>query len=320
MAESGRDSLAGSPPPSTKPGIAVGTAGFSYPDWIGPVYPRGLAAADALPLLARWVDLLEVNVSHYRIPPPATARAWLAATADRPGFRFTAKLWRGYTHGPPAPTRADHAAQRAFLDVLAEDGRLDAVLAQFPPTFRAGPRERAYVARLAGHVAGHRLAVEFRHASWDTDDVRASLSDAGAAWVVGDWTPGPGWIEPRDVVTAPLAYVRLHGRNAAWYRRGVGRDTRYDYLYGPEELAAWHDRVRRLRSAAASVVVVANNHFGGQAVANALELRSMLAGGRVPGPAALVAAFPRLADRVDPEPPPARVDPADGGWFNRPGM
>lgn len=320
MAESGRDSLAGSPPPSTKPGIAVGTAGFSYPDWIGPVYPRGTAGARALPMLARWVDLLEVNVSHYRIPPPATARGWLAATADRPAFRFTAKLWRGYTHGPPAPTRADHAAQRAFLDALAEDGRLDAVLAQFPPSFRAGPRERAYVARLAGHVAGHRLAVEFRHASWDTDDVRASLSDAGVAWVVGDWTPGPGWIEPRDLVTAPLAYVRLHGRNPAWYRRGVGRDTRYDYLYGPEELAAWHDRVRRLRAVAASVVVVANNHFGGQAVANALELRALLAGQRVPGPASLVAAFPRLADRVDPEPPLARVDPADGGWFNRPGM
>jgi hypothetical protein len=65
---------------------------------------------------------------------------------------------------------------------------------------------------------------------------------------------------------------------------------------------------------------VANNHFGGQAVANALELRALLAGQRVPGPASLVAAFPRLADRVDPEPPLARVDPADGGWFNRPGM
>jgi uncharacterized protein YecE (DUF72 family) len=319
MAESGRDSLAGSPPPSTKPGIAVGTAGFSYPDWIGPVYARGTIGVRALSSLARWVDLLEVNVSHYRIPSPATARAWRAATADRPAFRFTAKLWRGYTHGPPAPSRADHAAQRAFFDAMAEDGRLDAVLAQFPPSFRAGPRERAYVARLAGHVAGHRLAVEFRDASWDTDEVRAELSAAGTAWVVGDWTPGPGWIEPRALASAPLAYVRLHGRNPAWYRRGVGRDVRYDYSYGPEELAAWAERVRRLRAVAASVVVVANNHFGGQAVANALELRALLGGAPVPGPASLVAAFPRLAGRVVPEAPSARMDPADGGWFNHPG-
>ena len=320
MAEEGRDSLAGSPPPSTKPGIAVGTAGFSYPDWIGPVYPRGAAGAHPLTLLARWVDLLEVNVSHYRIPAPATARAWLGATADRASFRFTAKLWRGYTHGPPTPTRGDHAALRAFLDALAADGRLDAVLAQFPPSFRAGPRERAYVARLARHVEGHRLAVEFRHDSWDTDDVRAALTDAGTAWVVGDWTPGPGWIEPRPHVTAPLGYVRLHGRHPAWHRRGVARDTRYDYLYGPEELRAWVERVRQMRAAAASVVVVTNNHFGGQAVANALELRAMLGGTAVPGPASLVAAFPRLAACVVPEPPPTRVDPSGAGWFNPAGM
>jgi len=262
------------------------------------------------------MDLLEVNVSHYRIPSPATAAAWLATTAARPAFRFTAKLWRGYTHGPPAPTRTDHAAQRAFLDALAVDGRLDAVLAQFPPSFRAGARERAYVARLPRHVEGHRLAVEFRHASWDTDDVRAELCDAGAAWVVGDWTPGPGWIEPGPHVTAPLAYVRLHGRNPAWHRRGVGRDTRYDYLYGPEELDAWAERIRRLRAAAAAVVVVTNNHFGGQAVANALELSSRLRGERVAGPASLVAAFPRLTAYVAPEPSPAGVDPPDGGWFN----
>jgi uncharacterized protein YecE (DUF72 family) len=293
---------------------------FSYPDWIGPVYERAASGgARALAALARWVDLLEVNVSHYRVPDAAVASRWLAATADRPTFRFTAKLWRGYTHGPEQPTRADHAAMRSFLDALAADGRLDAVLAQFPPTLRADARARAYVVRLVEHVRGHRLAVEFRHDSWDRDDVRDELTRAGASWVVADWTPGPGWIDPRPLATSPLAYVRLHGRSEAWYQRGVGRDRRYDYLYAADELAAWVARIRRLREVAASVVVVANNHYGGQAVANALELKALLAGARVPGPASLVAAFPRLESSVDPVAPAPGVDPSAGGWFNPPG-
>lgn len=310
-------------PPSTNPGVAVGTAGFSYPDWIGPVFPRA-GAPRPLAALARWVDLLEVNVSYYRIPPPRVAEGWLAATATRPSFRFTAKLHRGYTHGPAAPSRADHAAQRAFLDALDADRRLLAVLAQFPPSFRPGPRARAYVLRLAEHLRPHPLAVEFRHDAWDADDVREALAQEGIAWVVGDWTRGPGWIEPRDLVTAPLAYVRLHGHSPHWYRPGAGRDARYDYLYGPEELRAWHERVTRLRRAAATVVVVANNHFGGQALANALELRSLLHGAPVPGPASLVCAFPRLAASVAIEPaaapPPGAVDPSDPGWFTAAGM
>lgn len=319
----GPESVATPLPPSTNPGVAVGTAGFSYPDWIGPVFPRG-GTEPPLAALARWVDLLEVNVSHYRTPSPRVAQGWLAATAAWPSFRFTAKLHRGYTHGPAAPTRADHAAQRAFFDALAADGRLLAVLAQFPPSFRPGPRARAYVVRLADHVRPHPLAVEFRHDAWDADDVRDALAQAGIAWVVGDWTRGPGWIEPRDLVTAPLAYVRLHGHSPHWYRPGVGRDARYDYLYGPEELAAWQARIARLRRAAATVVVVANNHFGGQALANALELRAALRGAPVPAPASLVRAFPRLAASVvaepAPGPPPGAVDPSDPGWFTAAGM
>lgn len=316
--DDGRTSLARGLPPSIKPGtLHVGTAGFSYPDWVGPVYGgRPASGPEALARLASWVDLLEVNVSHYRVPPAATAGAWLRATSGRPGFRFTAKLHRAYTHGPDAPTRAAHREMRAFLDALAADGRLVAALAQFPPTFRHGARELAYARRLATHFAGVPLAVELRDASWDRDDVRDALAEAGATWVVADWTPGPGWIEPRTVATPRLAYVRLHGRNPDWYVRGVGRDRRYDHLYARADVEAFAARVAALRALAATVVVVANNHFGGQAVANALELKALVGGAPVPGPASLVAAFPRLADLVAPEAPGGTMGPERGAWFN----
>lgn len=316
--DDGRTSVAGGPPPSTKPGtLHVGTAGFSYPDWAGPVFGgRPGSGPDALATLSRWVDLLEVNVSHYRVPSPQTAEAWLRATRERPGFRFTAKLHRAYTHGPDAPTRAEHRAMRAFLDALGADGRLVGALAQFPPTFHHSPRTLAYVRRLVEHFAGVPLAVEVRDASWDRAEVFDALAAAGATWVVADWTPGPGWIEARTVASPRLGYVRLHGRNPAWYQRGVGRDRRYDHLYPRADLEAFAARVAALRALAASVVVVANNHFGGQAVANALELKAIVEGAPVPGPASLVEAFPSLADVVRPEAPGGTVGPPAGGWFN----
>jgi uncharacterized protein YecE (DUF72 family) len=316
-----RESLAGSPPPSTNPAtLRIGSAGFHYPDWAGVVFPRSAATGPrALAALARWMDLVEINVSHYRIPPPRTAHSWLATTASRPSFRFTAKLWRGWTHDDVEPGDLDRAAMRDFLSALASDGRLEAVLAQFPPFFRATDENAARVARLAQDFREAPLAVEFRHVSWDDDARRRALADAGVAWTIGDWTPGPGWIEPRALVTAPLSYVRLHGRNPSWYAARVGRDRRYDYLYGRDELARWAERIRTLRAAASSVVVVANNHYGGQGVANALELKAILSGDAVPGPSSIVRAFPRLEGLVVPDDAglrESRVDPTDQGWFN----
>ena len=293
----GSTSVAGSPPPSTKPGtLHVGTAGFSYPDWAGPVWGgRAPAGPKALAALAGFVDLLEVNVSHYRIPTPANAASWLEATSPRADFRFTAKLWKGFTHGPERPTTEDLAAQLAFFAALASDGRFLGVLAQFPPSFRATPRREAYVHRLTDHLAPHPLAVEFRDVSWDTDEVRAGLAERGIAWVAADLPPGPRAIVPKPVATAPLAYVRLHGRSAAWYEPAAGRDRKYDHLYGAQELLPWLDRIERLRERAARVVVVANNHYAGKALANALEIKAAAEGSPVPVPAPLLAAYPHLA-------------------------
>jgi uncharacterized protein YecE (DUF72 family) len=289
--------------PSTKPGpLWVGTAGFSYPDWIGPVWggvpaarPGRGAREHPLERLSTWVDLLEVNVSHYRIPAPGTAQAWLRHTAARPGFRFTAKVWRGFTHGPERPSVADLAAMRAFLAALASDGRLLAALAQFPPSFRRGERELAYVLRLADHFEGVALACEFRHPGWDREDVLAALRARGIAWVAPDFPAGPRAAPVGAHVTSDLAYVRFHGRSAAWNEPGAGRDRKYDHLYSPEELAPWTSRIEDMRRSAARTVVVFNNHYSGKALVNALEWKAADTGERVEVPASLVEAYPRLA-------------------------
>jgi uncharacterized protein YecE (DUF72 family) len=240
------------------------------------------------------VDLLEVNVSHYRIPEPRTAETWLRRTAARPGFRFTAKVWRGFTHGPEKPSALDLAAMRAFFAALASDGRFLAALAQFPPSFRRGERELGYVLRLADHFEAFPLACEFRHPGWDHADVLGSLAARGIAWVVPDFPAGPRAAPVGAHVTSDLAYVRFHGRSAAWNRPGAGRDEKYDHLYDAQELAPWRDRIEEMRRLAARTVVVFNNHYSGKALVNALEWKAADAGERVEVPPSLVAAFPRL--------------------------
>ena len=95
--------------------------------------------------------------------------------------------------------------------------------------------------------------------------------------------------------------VRVHGRNYRdWFRKGAGRDARYDYLYTPGELEPWAERVRELAGSprAPDVYVVTNNHFRGQAVANAKMLESMVEGRKVEAPAELVRAFPREMEGI----------------------
>jgi uncharacterized protein YecE (DUF72 family) len=252
------------------------------------------------------VDLLEVNVSHYRIPPPSTAEAWLRHTVARPEFRFTAKVWRGFTHGPEKPTTLDLEAMRAFLAALASDGRLLGALAQFPPSFRRGERELAYVLRLADHFAGVPLSCEFRHPGWDAQEVLDALASRRIAWVAPDFPAGTRGAPVGPHVTSDLAYVRFHGRSDAWHSPGAGRDRKYDHLYDASELAPWRARVEEMRRAAEKTVVVFNNHYSGKALVNALEWKAADTGERVEAPPSLVHAYPRLESvvrPVGPDPP-----------------
>ncbi len=271
----------------------IGVSGFSYPDWTGPVLPRG-RRVDPLEFVTRFVDLVEINTSTYRIPDPALARDWLRRTAHRARVRFTAKLHREFTHDAAPPGRDGFTRQRAFLEALADDGRLLATLAQFPPWFRASRENLAYVVDLATEFSGAPLAFEPRDRSWDTEEVRAALGAAGIAWVVGDHTPGPRSIAPRPIRTASPAYLRFHGRNASWHRAGVSRDERYDHLYAPADLAPWAAALRELVEGDERVVVAFNNHPRGQALANALQLRAAWTGERVSAPESLLAAYPVL--------------------------
>lgn len=287
--------------------IRVGIAGWSYPDWEGPLYPRPLPRGfDAVRFLGRYVNLLEVNSSFYGIPQARHVERWGRSARDCADLVFSAKLERGLTHEWAALDEAQRdqrasALLRAF-EPLAEHGLLRAWLAQFPLSFHAGPRERAWVGWLAARFRAPQLVLELRHRSWFEPAVLAECAQRGVAIATID-LPAASDHPPSDwSLRAPLGYLRLHGRNRdAWFDRAASRDQKYDYLYTQQELEPLARTARRLEAAHGEALVVTNNHFSGKAVANALELMFALQGAPVAAPRALIDAYPRLEQFARPD-------------------
>jgi uncharacterized protein YecE (DUF72 family) len=291
-------------------GIRVGTAGWSYEDWNGIVYPgRPPREFDRLALMASLFDANEINSTFYRIPDARQTAGWARRVAANPRFRFTAKLHRGFTHEKEAGI-GDEAAFRAAMEPLLSAGRLGAVLVQFPFSFRDAPENRRKLDTILDRFSSLPLAVEFRHASWDREEVARGLADHGAAFVNIDQPRLEGNLPETNRVTAPLAYYRFHGRNSEkWFGPDTSNEERYNYLYSETELEPWVRRIRDGASRAAGrggVYAILNNHFRGQAVTNALMLQKELTGESRAVPEILLETYPRLSAVASAAPPPQR--------------
>lgn len=275
----------------------IGLAGWSYDDWKGKVYPKPAGKDfDPLAYLAEYFDLVEVNSSFYRPFPPEWAKRWIERVADNPRFLFTAKLWRRFTHERDEPPTAEEvAAVREGYDALAEEGKLLAVLAQFPWSFKNEPDERRWLESVVDAFDEYPLVLEVRHASWDEPEALAWLQRRGVALATIDQPIHDGSLEPVVRRTGPLAYFRFHGRNyETWFARNRPSHERYDYLYDAAELAPWAERIREAAAgdAATAVIAITNNHYQGQAAVNALQLKAWSNGGSVRVPPPLLAAYP----------------------------
>jgi uncharacterized protein YecE (DUF72 family) len=268
--------------------IRFGPAGWDYPDWRGPVYPRPAPRGfDPLGYLAQWFDTIEINSTFYRPQRAEVALGWCRRVAARPAFRFTVKLWRRLTHERDAYGSDEVELARAPLEAIAAEGRLGAVLVQFPWSFRRDAAAREWLRDLFRALRGLPLVLEVRHESWNVPETYVELAERGVGFVNLDQPQFRRSLRPSAVVTAHVGYVRVHGRNYHdWFRAGAGRDARYDYLYSAEELAPWAERTKAIASEPEvdDVYVVTNNHFEGKSVANAAMLNALVTGERVAAP------------------------------------
>lgn len=250
--------------------VWIGTSGYSYSDWVGDLYPPGTPAKRMLAYYARVFPVTELNFTFYR-PPTAQVLARQAQQTP-PGFRFAVKLFRGFTHEHDLAG----AAFREAVDVLHRDGRLVALLAQFPQHFRYDKKALAFLDALASQFAGYPLAVEFRHRSWARPEIPEWLGARGLHLVSVDVPPIPTLFPAGLVQSSRLVYVRFHSRRTeAWYE---GEKERYDYLYSDAELLEWLEALQSIRDRADRALVFFNNCHRGQAARNARRLQELLKG------------------------------------------
>jgi len=304
-------------PMNAAPKVRIGTAGWSYKDWEGIFYPPGMARRKQHPLeiLARCFDVVEINTSFYGHIKPEVAKVWVRrATSVNPNFLFTAKLHRSFTHSPLAvmeptsaatikPTDEDEKLAREGLDALAATGKLGALLIQFPVSFKNTSLNREYIETLLRQFIEYPRVIEVRHSSWDNPETIRDFEQKNVSFCNIDQPLIGRSLDATEYVTAPVGYVRLHGRNYdQWFEAEKPHD-RYNYLYSEAELTGWKDKIERITHKAEVTYVIANNHFEAKGAVNALQLKHMLSGQRQRAPEALLKHYcPELKDIADPLP------------------
>jgi uncharacterized protein YecE (DUF72 family) len=285
------------PERQTGPQIYVGPAGWSYADWKKILYPdprpRGFHEAT---FLADFFDTIEINTSFYYPLAPAHAEQWIERIAANPRFLFTAKLWKKFTHEENT-TAADVELVRTGFDVLRNANRLGAMLLQFPFSFHNTPETFTRLQRLLDQFQDYPLVVEVRHSSWSKKEFYELLHKRRVGFCNIDQPVIGRSMKPSDRVTAPIGYVRLHGRRYdTWFSDDPVSppSERYNYLYSEEELAPWADRIRHIAENTETTFVVTNNHFQAKGIVNALQLMNLLTGNKVKIPEPLRSHYPQL--------------------------
>lgn len=252
--------------------IRLGTSGFSYDDWIGPVYPPDLPRRQWLAHYAREFATVELNVTYYRVPGRKTVEGWVANTpAD---FVFSVKAHGSLTHERTEP---DFAGFLQSLQPLTESGKLACILAQFPYAFHPTPENRAYLGVLRDGLAEAPTVVEFRDSGWVEDSTFERLRQLGLGYCCVDEPQLKGLMPPLAMATSRVAYVRFHGRNSAKWWDHEQAWERYDYTYAAHELREWLPRLRTLEAESSLTLVYANNHYRGQSVDAMRQLSRLMA-------------------------------------------
>lgn len=302
--------------------LRIGTSGWNYPSgrgtWNGIFYPpkakgrrakgRSTPPFDELAYYAEHFDTVEINTTFYGQPKATVAQTWVDRTPA--AFEFSLKLYRKLTHAdvPGVPTLDPDAVDeyRRGIEPLARSGKIGALLAQFPPSFKQTSESQAYLDDLLLRFHDYPMAVELRHRSW-SDDFGSTLSllnSHNAALTQIDEPKFKVSIRQNQLPNiSGFYYMRLHGRNAdQWWKHDKSED-RYNYLYSADELKPVSETADAARRLVKKFYLYFNNHFASKAVVNAVMIKKQL-GEPVPGiyPKEFVDHYPETASIVSTAP------------------
>lgn len=257
----------------------MGIGSWGDPEYVGLLFPRGVQPAERLGIYATWFDHIELNLTFYRTPPPATVAGWVRQTPD--DFRFLFKLHQVFARSPEQAAQGPLVAKvRASIRPLVDAGKLGALLLVLPPSFGPATHGLAELDGVADEFSP--LAIELRHSGWMAGRQRAqtlAYFRARRLTLIGVDMPrikDSTIFPPVDDITNPaLAYLRFHGRNRRWLQLKTAAE-KHAYAYPPREIQDLAARVRAVAAKAREVYVVANNHAKDFAPKTALALAKRL--------------------------------------------
>jgi uncharacterized protein YecE (DUF72 family) len=283
--------------------VYIGPAGWSYKDWEGVVYPaKKDKGFDQLRFLSHLFNVIEINSSFYRPPAIGSVKSWVNKVKDNPEFCFTCKLWQEYTHQQNQfPGAAEENLVKPGLDELLKNNRLGALLIQFPWSFKNTSENQHWLEQILTIFKDYYPVVEVRHQSWLEKSFIAFLDEQNATFANIDQPVIGRSIPLTSLSSRKLSYLRLHGRNARnWFAPDASVASRYDYLYRENELVEIKTKIEDLMENSPKTFIIFNNHFRGQAIANAMQMLFILNEKRVPAPEELIHTYPQLKNISQP--------------------
>ncbi|MCZ7608553.1 MAG: DUF72 domain-containing protein [Ignavibacterium sp.] len=290
-----------------EPKFNIGTAGWSYKDWVPNFYPKNQSAGfDWLQFYAHYFNCVEVNSTYYSYISPKVVDGWIRKVENTSDFVFHIKLHQDFTHKRKYDEQ-NIKAVRYNLEQLKKSERLGGLLIQFPYSYSFDGNSVQYIQKLRNIFSDVSCFVEVRHQSWNNNRALDFFKENDLTFCTIDQPQIGRAIEFHPVVTNDKAYIRFHGRNAEAWRKSLAnfgkpqtyeeQSSRYSYLYSPGELVEIEQKIKSVQHKVKEVNVIMNNHPQGDAVANAFELIHLLEEKRkVDMPQTIVKAYQRLEE------------------------
>ena len=289
------------------PKFYIGTAGWSYKDWVPNFYPKKQSGSfDWLQFYSHYFNCVEVNSTYYAYLSPRVFESWVRKVEDSDEFIFNVKLHQDFTHKRKYDEQ-NIKAIRYNLEILKNEERLGGLLIQFPYSFAYNNSATQFISELKDIFQNYNLFVEVRHSSWQNKEAYKFFKENDLTFCTID-QPQIGQAIPFEpIITNDKAYIRFHGRNEEAWKKSINnfgkkqsydeQNQRYKYLYSPGELVEIEQVIKSVQSKVKEVHVIMNNHPQGDAVANAFELIHLLEERtKVEMPKTIVKAYPRLEE------------------------
>lgn len=268
------------------PKLFIGTAGWSYKDWVGNFYPQQQSSNfDWLKFYSQYFNCVEVNSTYYTYLYPNIAKGWIKKVEDKEDFVFTLKLHQDFTHKRKYSNENIKSVQDN-LKILSNENRLGGLLIQFPYSFPFSLSAAQYIQILNEIFKEHNQFVEVRHSSWNRAEAFDFFKQLDVSLCTIDQPEIGRAVQFNPLLTNEKAYIRFHGRNVEAWIKSINnfskeqsyeqQSERYKYLYSPGELTETLQKIRELYDKVKEIYIIMNNHPQGNAVANAFEMMHML--------------------------------------------